>query len=77
MQSTKIESLKGSSKNPFAVGQFVSSGFSISFNEYKNSFNDNLSLLRRKFPFEDSNKIKDILEELDNNIEMVTEILLS
>jgi hypothetical protein len=48
--STKIESLKGLPKNPFTAGQFVSSGFSLSLNEYKNSFSDNFQLLRRRFP---------------------------
>lgn len=50
-------------------------GFSNSFNQYRSSFESNLQWLKRKFANEDPNKIKDLLEELDNNVEMVTSIL--
>lgn len=72
MMSTKTESLNGQLKNPFASSQYAYAGFNNSFGQYKNSYQDNLQLLKRRFPYEDGNKIKDLLEELDNNLEMVT-----
>jgi hypothetical protein len=60
--STKTEALSGQLKNPFTFGQFAYSGFNNAFIQYKNTLEDNWQLLKRKFPQEDSNKIKDLLE---------------
>lgn len=40
MMSTKTQSLNGKLKNPFVGSQCTYSGFSNTFSQYKNSFQD-------------------------------------
>lgn len=39
------------------------------------SLDRNQEVLRLKFPFEDRDRIKSLLEEFDNNIDMVSDLL--
>lgn len=54
--------------NPFLGNQSPYVAISNPFNQYKNNIQSNVQLLKRRFPHEDPNKIKDLLEELDGNI---------
>lgn len=75
MLSTKVESCFGRLKNPFASHESMYAGLSGTMFQYSRTVQDNLEQLKRRFPLEDHTKIKNLLEELDNNLEMVAEIL--
>ena len=76
MLSTKTETPLGRLKNPFASHESVYAGLNGTWFQYGRCLQENLELLRRRFPLEDQNKIKNLLEELDNNLDLVAEILL-
>jgi hypothetical protein len=49
MLTTKTDPLNGQLKNPFSINQQVYSDFT-SFTQYKNTLDNNLQVLKKRFP---------------------------
>lgn len=75
MNSTKTQKMHGSCKNPFSSNSIFYTDSLFRFGEMASMLDRNEEILRLKFPFEDHDRIKSLLEEFDNNLEMVSDLL--
>ena len=68
MMSTKTEKYSGQLRNPFSGTSKFNSGFINPYQHYSMGIDNNLQLLRRRFPNESAKKMKGLLEEMDGNL---------
>lgn len=73
--STKLENKKLLSKNVVSSKDYSLAESNFSFSSYQSELDGNIKALMKKFPLTDYKKVKSLLEELDNNLEIAVEIM--
>lgn len=73
--STKTEKLSGQLKNPFSTNLNTYSALSNSYQNYSLGVESNVQALRRRFPQQSGKKLRELLEEMEGNLEMAIGVL--
>jgi len=63
------------SKNPNVTTHNILSNASSTFNEYENELESNMRIILKRFDYLEKAKVRELLEELDNNRELAINIL--
>lgn len=63
------------SKNPNVTTHNILSNPSSTFTEYENELESNMKIILKRFDYLEKAKVRELLEELDNNRELAIKIL--
>lgn len=73
--SGKLETKRLLARDMYTNEHNVFANSSLTFSAYDGQLDQNLRIILIKFPTHDRKKVRDLLEELDNRIELVIDIL--